>query len=213
MIYAITLKYESLKHCENAYPYFENATGKIETTKNEIECIKSILSVMQGLVDEFIARNYIIYSFKDKKQVSFEELLKPAFLFFSVELLNQETIYITANDNILMDGYNDEFLWIENEKNGIVIVNDDDGQCLYFYLNSECKKHEWLSEYLQKYGAKKQEINHSHIKRNLFIFVIKAILLVPLFMVMAITGTIFDWLRKYINSNTITKTIIKIFKK
>jgi hypothetical protein len=213
MIYAVTLKYQSLKYCENIYPYFENVNREIQTTENEAKCIKSILDVTEELIDKFIARNYVIYSFKNKTQASFDELLKPAFLLFSIELLNEETIYVVANDNICIDGYDDEFFWIENEKNGIIIANDDDGQCLYFYLNDECKKHEWLAEYLQKYGAKKDEINPHHRKENLFVLVVKAVILVPLFTIMAMIGTIFDWLNKYIKLDTIIKAIIRIFKK
>lgn len=209
MVYVVTLKYESLKYCKNVYPYFENAIGKIKATENEMKCIKSILGVIKELIDEFTARNYVIYSFKEKKRVAFDELLKPVFLFFSVGLLNQETIYIVANDNICIDRHNDDLVWIEHEKNGIVISNDDDGQCLYFSMNVECKKHEWLFEYLQKYNA---EIHEANIKNSTsLISAIKEAILVPLFIVLAIIGAIFELLCTKFNA--IAKTIIKIFKK
>jgi hypothetical protein len=146
------LQYKSLEYCKKAYPYFENATGELSTTEDEVKCIKSILSFIKELTDEFIGRNYIIYSLKEKKQVHFDELLKPIFLFFSVKLLNKETLYIVTNDSVCIDGY-DELLWIKNEKDGIVVSNDEDGQCLYFYLNDECKKHEWIVEYLKPYNV------------------------------------------------------------
>jgi hypothetical protein len=159
MVYTIALQYKSLNYCEKIYPYFENAIGEIETTENEVKCIKSILDFVKELIDEFISRNYIIHSLKEKKQVSFDELLKPIFLFLSIKLLNKETPYILTNDSVRISGYDDELLWIKNEKDGIVILNDEDGQCLYFYLNDECKKHEWIVEYLQKYGIERYNID------------------------------------------------------
>jgi hypothetical protein len=80
-----------------------------------------------------------------------------------------------------------------------------------FILMMNAKKHKWLIEYLQKYNTERHEVN---IRNNIsLISTMKKVILVSLFIVMTIIGTIFDLLKKCIASNTIAKAITKIFKK
>lgn len=113
------------------------------------KCMKKVLEWSSKLITDFLSNfDYTIYNASSGVIASVDDISSKRFLFYSLEKEIMLQGYIVAKEHI---EYSSLKLWEQSANDTILIQNDEDGSCLYFYFNEGSKEGEWLHESLKNF--------------------------------------------------------------
>jgi hypothetical protein len=172
MVGEIMIKTISLDYSKN-FEYGEDVaiiyTEKIGKDKKTSICAKSIIKWIEILISKF-ENGYKIYSIDKQNEVSFEELIKIDFLFYSYKNgLKYREFFITSDDIEIQKYKNINECFADNIK-GVVIANDYDGDGLNFITDDSFLRYNWIIEYLKSYSVDIYEYKKERKEVKLSIF-------------------------------------------
>lgn len=114
------------------------------------KCMKQVLTWTNEFLADFLETfKFNMYHLHSESSVKLEEIASKRFLFYSLEK------EITLQNYVLQKEYmNYESLasWELNEKEGVLISNDEDGEGIYIYLTENSSEHQWILNKLQDFS-------------------------------------------------------------
>lgn len=113
------------------------------------KCMKEVLVWSNGFLSEFLENfKYNMYHLHSSIPVKLEEIASKRFLFYSLEKEITLQSYVLQKEYVEYDSLSS---W-ENENNeGILIQNDEDGEGIYLYMEENSREHEWIKERLKSF--------------------------------------------------------------
>jgi hypothetical protein len=143
------LKYSHVHLNNKLYIYREHIKTEADTMKSANAITKWVEDLCRQFENE---HKYKVYSCGIQATVSFEELVRDDFLFYSIDDAQEYKEYLIAESGTIAKNYSDLNDWSAKNGNGIIISNDADGIGLYFYFNDSAVPCDWwLMHYLSRY--------------------------------------------------------------
>ena len=114
------------------------------------KCMKEVLTWSQKFFAELLENfGYKIYHLHSATPVKVDDIASKRFLFYSLEKEITLQSYVIQKEYV---EYESLAAW-ENENNeGILIKNDEDGEGIYLYLNQNSKEHQWITDNLKNFS-------------------------------------------------------------
>lgn len=114
------------------------------------KCMKQVLLWSNEFLSEFLESfGYKIYHLQSSTPVKIDEVASKRFLFYSLEKEITLQSYVLQNDYVEYESLAD---WQIENKEGILISNDEDGEGIYLYSNENSKEHEWITDKLKEFS-------------------------------------------------------------
>jgi hypothetical protein len=111
-----------------------------------MQCMRAILSwtskFLQNLIDETSLKIFRA----NCDEVDIDSISSKRFLFYSLEKEITLQNFSLQNNSFTYDNIDQ---WLQSNQDGLLIQNDEDGECLYLYVIDNSKIHHWL---LQNYS-------------------------------------------------------------
>jgi len=104
--------------------------------------------------------DYGIYRVNHDILLKLEDIVQKRFLFYSLEKELTAQTFIIQKEAV---AYPSLIKWAEEDKDGLVIQNDDEGEGIYFYATEGSAVHTWLLEKLSMYSVDEIPFNPNGI--------------------------------------------------
>ncbi|MDX1296402.1 MAG: hypothetical protein R3302_09040 [Sulfurimonadaceae bacterium] len=112
-------------------------------------CMKSVAAWTHGFLTELLEEfGYKVYRLNSSVSVTIDEVASNRFLFFSLEKGITLQSYVIEKEYTEYDSLS---AW-EEQSDGILIKNDEDGEGIYFYLNENSDEHQWIIKKLADFS-------------------------------------------------------------
>jgi len=116
------------------------------TDSDTFKCMTAVMQWLKPFLSELMeAFDYSIYRMNQKPQLKLEDIVQKRFLFYSLEKALTPQTFILEKES---KHYVSLPQWAADGENSLLIQNDDEGECLYFYFDENSAQHEWLKEKL-----------------------------------------------------------------
>ncbi|QSZ41052.1 hypothetical protein GJV85_02615 [Sulfurimonas aquatica] len=106
------------------------------------KCMKQILTWSNEFLSDFMKSfEYKIYHLHSSTTVKIDEVASKRFLFYSLEKEITLQSYVLQKEYVEYDSL---VSWQENNNEGILISNDEDGEGIFLYLAENSKEYQWI---------------------------------------------------------------------
>ena len=110
-------------------------------------CMKKVVTWAKGFISKLLEDfDYKIHKLNTDVSVNIDEVASNRFLFYSLEKEITLQSYVVQNKYIEYDSLS---AWENENSEGILIQNDEDGEGIYLYMNENSKEYQWLIERLK----------------------------------------------------------------
>lgn len=131
------------------------------TDPDTVACMKSVMRWLNPLLSELLETfDYGIYRVNHDILLKLEDIVQKRFLFYSLEKELTAQTFIIQKEAV---AYPSLIKWAEEDKDGLVIQNDDEGEGIYFYATEGSAVHTWLLEKLSDYSVDEIPFNPNGI--------------------------------------------------
>ena len=114
------------------------------------KCMKQVLTWSHEFLSELLENfNYKMYHLHSADPVKLEEIASKRFLFYSLEKDITLQSYVLQKEYV---EYSSLAAWQTECNDGILVSNDEDGECVYFYVNEDSKEYEWITTRLNDFS-------------------------------------------------------------
>ena len=121
------------------------------------KCMKAVVAFTRGLISDMLEHfEYKIYKLNADVSVKIDELASNRFLFYSLEKAITLQSYVMQKEYI---EYGSLTEWENENSEGILIQNDEDGEGIYLYMNENSKEHQWTIEKLKAFSLDEVPFN------------------------------------------------------
>lgn len=107
-----------------------------------MQCMRKVLRFTEDLLEKFLNEfDFKIFMANTQTPVSIADVVTKRFLFYSLEK------EITLQNYSLQKkyfSYNNIDQWLEQNEDGLLLQNDEDGQCLIIYVVENSEVHNWF---------------------------------------------------------------------
>lgn len=111
------------------------------------KCMKQVLTWTKEFLSEFLEHfNYTIHNLSSSDAVTIDNVASKRFLFYSLEKEITLQSYVLQKEYIQHESLS---AWEAENKEGILIQNDEDGGEVSFYFNDDSKEKSWINEKLK----------------------------------------------------------------
>lgn len=116
-------------------------------------CMKKVMAWISDFLAELQESfEYKIYRINNESVLDIDEIARKRFLFYSLEKEMLSQTFILENGHVHYDTFSD---WAADEKDNVLLQNDDEGEGLFFYFNEGSKVESWILEKLQDFSLEK----------------------------------------------------------
>ena len=110
------------------------------------KCMKSVVAFTNKLLTDFTENfGYKIYKLNVEMDVNIDEVASNRFLFYSLEKAITLQSYVIQKD---FKAYDSLTAWENENSEGLLIQNDEDGEGIYLFMDENSKEYQWLTEKL-----------------------------------------------------------------
>jgi len=114
------------------------------------KCMKEVLAWSQEFLSEFLEYfGYTMHHLHSSTPVKIEDIASKRFLFYSLEKEITLQSYVIQTEYV---EYGSLTAWKDESSEGVLIQNDEDGECIYLYLNDNSKEHQWIKDKLSSFS-------------------------------------------------------------
>ena len=111
------------------------------------KCMKKVLLWTKEFVSELLEKfDYKLYNLSSSVSAKIDDVASKRFLFYSLEKEIILQSYVIDKEFVQ---YNSLSAWESDNKNSLLIRNDEDGGSIYFYVDKNPKVREWILERLE----------------------------------------------------------------
>ena len=126
--------------------YLDRDNKDPETTR----CMREVLSWTKGFLTDFLESfGYNMYHLHSSSVVNIDDIASKRFLFYSLEKEITLQSYVLQKEFV---EYASLSAWANENNEGILIHNDEDGEGIYLYLDENSKEHQWITEKLKDFS-------------------------------------------------------------
>ena len=133
--------------CKDYNTAYLDRDNKDPATK---KCMKQVVDFtgefLSDLLDHF---GYNIYKLNTDVPVTLDEVASNRFLFYSLEKEITLQSYVIQKEYISYDTLSD---WENENSQGILIENDEDGEGIYLYMDENSDEYRWITEKLKDFS-------------------------------------------------------------
>ncbi len=143
----ITIGIDYSNICKNYNTaYLDRDNKDPETSK----CMKAVVAWMHTFLAEISESfNYKLCPLNAADEVKIDDVASNRFLFFSLEKGITIQSFVLQSECIPYDNLN---AWAGENEEGLLILNDEDGEGIYLYLTEGSNVHQWISEKLKDFS-------------------------------------------------------------
>lgn len=117
------------------------------TDRETQTCMKKVVAWMNGLLTDFTNEfEFNIYNMDSGAEANVDIVAANRFLFYSLEKDITLQNFIVQKEFTKYSGDED---WSLNNKDGILLKNDEEGEGVYFYFNDDSKASVWIKDRLK----------------------------------------------------------------
>ena len=133
--------------CKDYNTAYLDRDNKDPATK---KCMKQVVDFTREFISDLLEHfGYKIYKLSADVSVKIDEVASNRFLFYSLEKEITLQSYVMQKEYVEYGSINS---W-ENENNeGILIQNDEDGEGIYLYFSENSKEYQWISDKLKDFS-------------------------------------------------------------
>lgn len=114
------------------------------------KCMKEILAWAKDFLSELLENfEYNMYHLHSPTLVKIEEIASKRFLFYSLEKEITLQSYVLQKEYMQ---YESLASWETGNSEGILVQNDEDGEGIYFFVNENSGKHQWITNRLKDFS-------------------------------------------------------------
>ncbi len=114
------------------------------------KCMKQVLAWAQEFLSELLENfGYEMYHLHSADPVKLEEIASKRFLFYSLEKDITLQSYVLQKEYV---EYSSLSAWQTECNDGVLVSNDEDGECVYFYMNEGSKEYTWITTRLNNFS-------------------------------------------------------------
>lgn len=133
----LSLDYSAI--CTN---YNTTYLDRDNTDPDTTACMDKVLGFVKEFVKEIMAQfNYMIYRGNCLQELEISEVVSKRFLFFSLE---KEITLQNYSFQTKPFEYLNEEQWLEKNENGILLLNEEEGESLMIYVEKGSRIHKWI---------------------------------------------------------------------
>lgn len=129
--------------CKNYNTVYLDRDNKDPQTQ---QCMKKVVAWLSELLSDIVDMfEFNLYHLTSDGKVKVDDIASNRFLFYSLEK------EITLQSFVLREmfqSYNNITEWSKDEKESLLIQNDEEGEGVYLYCNEDSKLHKYLLEKL-----------------------------------------------------------------
>ena len=114
------------------------------------KCMKQVLAWTQEFLSEFLERfGYKMHHLHSATPVKIDDIASKRFLFYSLEKEITLQSYVIQKEYV---EYESLAAWENENSEGILIQNDEDGEGVYLYLNENSREYQWIIDKLENFS-------------------------------------------------------------
>jgi len=114
------------------------------------KCMKQVLTWMDEFLSDFLEHfGYNMYHVHSISEVKIDEIASKRFLFYSLEKEITLQSYVLQKEYV---EYESLATWANENSEGILLQNDEDGEGVYIYFDENSKEHQWVSAKLKDFS-------------------------------------------------------------
>ncbi|MBN2816616.1 MAG: hypothetical protein JXQ67_08025 [Campylobacterales bacterium] len=118
-------------------------------------CMKKVLDWSSKFLDDLLKEfGYSLYYPSSSVAVKVEDVSSKRFLFYSLEKEITLQSFVAAKEYV---EYASLGVWESDSKNSILIQNDEDGSCVYFFVDEGSLEKKWIEEKLKNFSLDEVE--------------------------------------------------------
>jgi len=114
------------------------------------KCMKKVLTWTEEFLTELLEHfNYKIHNVSSSVPASIDDVASKRFLFYSLEKEITLQSYVMQKEYV---EYGALAVWEENAEKSILIQNDEDGSCIYLFVNENSDEYVWVTQALKEFS-------------------------------------------------------------
>ncbi|MDQ7043373.1 MAG: hypothetical protein Q9M40_14685 [Sulfurimonas sp.] len=114
------------------------------------KCMKKVMTWTKEFVSELLEKfEYKLYNLSSTTPVKVDDIASKRFLFYSLEKEITLQSYVIDKEYV---EYKSLVAWEAENKNSLLIRNDEDGGSIYFYVDKNPEVREWIEEKLKDFS-------------------------------------------------------------
>lgn len=114
------------------------------------KCMKQVLSWSKGFLSEILENyGYTLHNLSSETPVKIDDVASKRFLFYSLEKEITLQSYVIQKEYVQYDSL---AAWELENKDTILVKNDEDGGCVYFFVNENSSIHQWITNKLKNFS-------------------------------------------------------------
>ena len=118
-------------------------------------CMKKVLDWSHKFLAELLAHfSYGLHNVSSEVGVKIDDVSSKRFLFYSLEKEITLQSFVAAKE---YREYAPLATWETQSENSVLIQNDEDGSCLYFFVEADSDEEKWIKEKLANFSLDEVE--------------------------------------------------------
>ena len=114
------------------------------------KCMKQVLSWTKEFVSELLEiYEYKLHNLSSSTPIEVDDIASKRFLFYSLEKEITLQSYVIQKEYV---EYESLSAWQLDNNDSILIQNDEDGGCIYFYFNENSTVSDWIKNKLENFS-------------------------------------------------------------
>ena len=114
------------------------------------KCMKQVLAWTKEFVSELLESfEYNVYNLSSSTSAKVDDIASKRFLFYSLEKEITLQSYVIQKEYV---EYGSLAAWELENKDGVLIKNDEDGGAIYFFVNENSSIHQWITNKLKNFS-------------------------------------------------------------
>jgi len=114
------------------------------------KCMKSVVAWTHEFLTELLEHfGYSIYRLSSSVPVKRDEVASNRFLFFSLEKGITLQSYVVQKEYVEYESLSS---WAEENREGLLIQNDEDGEGIYLYFDENSPVQQWVTKRLEAFS-------------------------------------------------------------
>ena len=115
-----------------------------------LKCMKHVMTWTKKFLSELLENfDYTLHNLSSNTSIKIEDIASKRFLFYSLEKEITLQSYVLTKEYV---DYEALSAWEEDEKESILIQNDEDGGSIYLFFNENSNVHSWIQNHLKDFS-------------------------------------------------------------